>query len=377
MKSEPIRHHPYGPSRLENYDKRSGGCAVFLPDPQGSEKALAGNLKHEVFSTGNYELLSGDTRAAEEVARLIEFADRTREEFPSVHNELTLSTENIFGTIDWLGLNEKQTKGIIIDAKFGAWSVTPARSNLQGWAYSILAFRNFPTLKKIKVIFYAARNGTHSEHTFWRYRLPDLEKRVYRIIDKAKLAAVSPTKNDYSPNAVNCSFCVRLNCPARLGMLGTLVTAWTGRPTELPHLNLLEVTTPQLATLKRLSNALKQFIKAVDDEAKRRAFDMGDIVEGYEITQKSGTRTIVGANNITEASKVLAAEWYNLHFGGENWGSYILDNTELSVGDLEKAIAKAAPYGKAALAKKIIIESLQKAGLINADTLYFLSAIKE
>src|SRR4029077_2191737 len=127
-------------------------------------------------------------------------------------------------------------------------------------------------------------------------------------------------------------------------LMGTLVTQWTGKPVELPRLNLLEVSTPQLSSLKKLSNVFKTFSAAVDNEAKRRAFDEGDIVEGYEIAEKSGTRTVVGAEYITKASKVLAAEWYNLHFGGENWGDYILANTELSVADLEKAIGKAAPY---------------------------------
>ena len=372
-----IAHHPYGPSKLENYDPRSGGCLLFLPSGQGNEKAEFGTVKHTVFATGNYDLLGGDAKAAAEVTRVIEFAESTRGEFPVVYKETTLSTEKIFGTLDWLGMNEKQTRGLIIDAKFGAWSVTEARKNLQGWAYLILAFRNFPTLKRIKVIFYAAQTGTRTEHVFYRHRLIDLEKRVYKIIDRATAAAATPSKKDYTPNPINCSFCVRLNCPARLALLGTLVSQWSGCPTELPHLNLLEVSTPQLATLKRLSNVVKAFAKAVDDEAKRRAFDMGDVVEGYEISQKSGTRTVAGANNITEASKILAAEWYNLHYGGENWGNYILNNTELSIGDLEKEIAKLAPYGKGALAKKIIIGALEKAGLINASTIFYLSAIKE
>lgn len=376
--TSPIAHHPYGPSKLENYDPRSGGCLVFLPNPEGNEKADWGTLKHVVFSTHNYELLGGDTQAAGEVARVIEFVNETRGEYPCVYNELTLKTEKIFGTLDHLGMDEGQKKGIIVDAKFGAWSVTEARKNLQGWAYLILAFRNFPTLKKIKVVFYGAKTGQFTEHTFWRYRLPDLEKRVYKIIDRATVAAATPNKKDYTPNPINCSFCIRLNCPARLALLGTLVTQWSGRPVELPHLDLLKVTTPQLATLKRLSNVFKTFSKAVDDEAKRRAFDEKDIVEGYEIAEKSGTRTVLGAEHITEASKVIAGEWEKLFPGRQdNWGSYILDNTELSMADLEKALSKVAPYGKAALAKKMIVDALEKAGLINANRIFYLSAIKE
>jgi Protein of unknown function (DUF2800) len=375
--NEPIAHHPYGPSKVANYDPRSGGCAVFLPNPESNEKAESGTLKHVVFSSGEYELLGGDTWATGEVAGAIEFVNKTKQEFPLVYQELTLKTEKIFGTLDYLGMNEEQTRGCLVDLKFGAWSVTPARNNLQGWAYLILAFRNFPTLKRIKVIFYAARKGTHTEHTFWRYRLPALEKRVYGIIDRAMAAQAAPAKKDYTPSAINCSFCVRLNCPARLALLGTLVTEWTGKPVELPHLDLLSITTPQLASLKKLSNVFKTFSAAVDNETKRRAFDEGDIVEGYEIAEKSGVRTIVSAENITGASKVIAETWNSLAFGSQEWGNYILNNTELSVADLEKAIGKAAPYGKAALAKKIIIGALENAGLINANKVFFLQAIKE
>ena len=249
-------HHPYGPSKLENYDPRSGGCAAFIPNPESNEKAEFGTLKHTATSTGDLSVLGGDPRAEAEVARVVEFIDSTKKEYPVHYSELTLKTEKIFGTLDHLGMDADQKKGIIVDAKFGAWSVTTAQKNLQGWAYCLLAFINFPTLNKIKLVFYAAKSGTHTEYTFWRYRLPGLEKRIYGIIDRAIAAQEAPTNKDYTPHAVNCSFCTRLNCPARLALLGTLVTQWTGKPVELPHLDLLAVSTPQLATLKRLVECL-------------------------------------------------------------------------------------------------------------------------
>ena len=377
MNESNVAHHQYGPSKLENYDPRSGGCYAFVPDPETNEKAEFGTLKHTATSTRDLSVLGGDTKAEAEVARVVEFIESTREEYPQVHSELMLKTEKIFGTLDHLGLDESGKKGVIVDAKFGAWSVTSAKKNLQGWAYVLLAFHNFPDLNRIKVIFYAAKTGLHTEHTFWRYRLPGLEKRIYGIIDRAIQAKESPMPKDFTPHAVNCSFCIRLNCPARLALMGTLVTQWTGKPIELPRLNLLEVTTPQLATLKRLSNVFKTFSAAVDNEAKRRALNEGDIVDGYEIAEKSGTRTVVGAGNITKASRVLATEWEKITDLPVAWGEYILANTELSLADLEKEIGKVAPKGKATLAKKIIADALEKAGLINASTVFYLQAIKE
>jgi hypothetical protein len=374
---ETLAHHPYGPSKLENYDPRSGGCEMFEPNPESGEKAEFGSLKHTAVSIRDLSVLGGDTYAENEVSRVVEFMESTRAEYPIVHSELMLKTEKIFGTLDHLGLSEDQAKGIIIDAKFGAWSVTPARSNLQGWAYVILAFANFPQLRKIKVVFYAAKTGSHTEHTFWRYRLPSLEKRIYGIIERAQNARLAPTLKNYSPNAVNCSYCVRLNCPARLALMGTLVTQWTGQPVELPRLNLLEITTPQLSALKKLGNVFKAFSTAVDAEAKRRAFDENDIVEGYEIAEKSGPRTVVGANSITEASKVLAQIWDEHEFGPQDWGNFFLENVELSIADLENEIARLSPVRRKTVTKKIIVDALEKAGLVNASRIFYLSAIKE
>ena len=377
MNENEISHHEYGPSKLENYDPRSGGCAAFIPNSESNEKAEFGSLKHKALAEQDLRFLEGDSKAENEVVRVLDFINSTKAEYPIHYSELTLKTERIFGTLDHLGMDADQKKGIIIDAKFGAWSVTTAQKNLQGWAYCLLAFTNFPTLNKIKLVFYAAKSGTHTEYTFWRYRVPGLEKRIYGIINRAQRVKEAPTLKDYHPSAVNCSFCVRLNCPARLALMGTLVTQWTGKPVSLPHLDLLQVTTPQLAGLKKLSNVFKTFSAAVDSEAKRRAFDQGDVIEGYEISEKSGTRLVVGAENVTKASGVVANEWNKLEFSDGEWGRYVMENVELSISDLEKEVMKLAPRGKATLAKKMIADSLEKAGLVNASKVYYLSAIKE
>ena len=130
-----LDHHEYGPRKLENYDPKSGGCSAFLPNPETNEKAEFGTLKHTALSTRDLSVLGGDTDAETEVSRVAEFIESTRGEYPVVHSELTLKTEKIFGTLDHLGLSETGKKGIIVDAKFGAWNVTTARRNLQGWAY--------------------------------------------------------------------------------------------------------------------------------------------------------------------------------------------------------------------------------------------------
>ena len=143
---------------------------------------------------------------------------------------------------------------------------------------------------------------------------------------------------DYNPNAVNCSYCVRLNCPARLGMLGSLVTQWTGKPVAATSPQPSRSHYPSIGLFKEaLQRFHEAFTTAVDEEAKRRAFS-GDIIEGYEIAEKSSARTVTGAINITQANKVIVSEWNELEFADYNWGDYFLKNVELSIADLEKEI---------------------------------------
>ena len=98
-----VLHHLYGPSKLENYDPRSGGCYAFLASLESNEKAEFGTLKHTALSTHDLSILGGDVKAEAEVARVAEFIKSHEWEYPVVYSELTLKTEKIFGTLDHLG----------------------------------------------------------------------------------------------------------------------------------------------------------------------------------------------------------------------------------------------------------------------------------
>ena len=372
------QHHEFGPSQLESHDPKSGGCYAFISAPGDSQKAISGSRKHEASVDGNYEILGGDERGIAEVAAARAFLARIEQTISgkkgSVYRELTLKTEQTYGTLDYLNVLGK--RATIVDLKFGEWSVMPARKNLQGWAYTILVFRNFPLVNKVRVIFYAAKNGTHTEAEFRRARLGSMETRVYSIMERSARAKEAPQAEDYSPDPVNCSFCVRLNCPARLALCGTLVSQWTGKPVQLPHLDLVRLPLEQLAVLKSLSNVFKKFAEAIDLEAKRRVIDEGVDLPGYEISEKSGTRTIIGSPNISLTSSILTEVWNQAELAPVEWGDYLTDSVELSVGNLEKEIAKHAPRGASEAMKKKILDALNSAGLVHSNKVYYLSAIK-
>ena len=61
-----------------------------------------------------------------------------------------------------------------------------------------------------------------------------------------------------------------------------------GKPVELPHLDLLKVSTPQLASLKKLSNVFKTFSAAVDNEAKRELLIREISLKVMRLPRKAG-----------------------------------------------------------------------------------------
>jgi len=368
------KHHKFGPSKLENYDPRRGGCASFIPLESTSEAAFEGKLKHAALA-GDDSVLEGDEAALAQVQKVRDFLGCRQLPGTEQYRELTLSDDLFFGTLDFLSIHK--TQGLIIDAKFGNWSVTPARTNLQGWGYASLVFYNFPQLGSIRVIFYLARDGTFSEASFFRSVFSRMKNRLRKIVRQAsRIATQGPAGlADFTPEAVNCSFCARLNCPARLALCSSLVTQWTGVPVQLPHLDLLAVSLEELGLLKRLSIVLKNFANAIDAEARRRAFDCDQLVPGYEVREKSGPRRILGAAAIAQAAQI--ADSLMPDGDGETWKKFVLEAVELSVSDLEKAIVKGAVRGTGAGLRNRIIGELEKAGLIAANPVFYLAAIRK
>ena len=120
---------------------KAAAAPLSCPDPETNEKAEFGTLKHKVFASWRSTTPGGRHPGEAEVARVIDFANEIQGAISGCSYELTLKTEKIFGTLDWLGMNQERTHGIIIDAKFGAWTVTTARKNLQGWAYVSVSFQ--------------------------------------------------------------------------------------------------------------------------------------------------------------------------------------------------------------------------------------------
>jgi len=379
--NQPTDHHPQGPSQLENLDPKSGGCRAFKPlDRPVSELAEKGSRQHLAIACDDLSILEGDREAETEVIMARDFIIAITElvKGTKILREERLEIPHLnFGTADYVVFSPSETVAYLVDIKFGAWSVTSAKKNLQILNYAAAIFLTYPKVQRVKGYIFHIKTATRTSKWFYRAYLPKYVTRIREVVENAQRAAKDPQRSDFTPNPVNCGFCGRVNCPARLELASSLVSAWTGKPVAFSSLSLTHLPLEQLAILKQLGNALKSYLTAVDEEARRRAFDEGQVVPGYEIRQKSGIRKIISVENITAAAKMVSDAWVAAYPDSAlNLEDLIFGEVEIGVINFEKAAGKSAPKGQIMRAQKLISEVLENSKLVNSLPVYYLSAVK-
>jgi Protein of unknown function (DUF2800) len=378
----PVLHHPFGASALEGYDPKSGGCYALIPRDSFHEKAQEGTNQHSALYSGDFSILEGNPELEKEVREteayflsLIVAGNYSGETL----REITLELPGVnFGTFDLLQFNQAKTRAFIGDAKFGAWSVTPATRNLQLKNYVAYVFENYPSVQHVKASIYQAKHRKGTVVNYTRASFPKLVARIRTIVENATRAAKTPVRGDFTPDPVNCGFCSRVNCPARIELCSTLVSAWQKKPVVLPSLNFIELSNDQIADLKKLGNAIKSFISSVDDEAKRRVIDEGATIPGYELTSRASKRIIVGVEKINQSQKVMLSAWKKAYPSVPlDVGAIVSEHCELAVGDIEELVGQVCPKGEKTRGQKLISEALNEAKLIDAPPMFYLAQIKK
>jgi Protein of unknown function (DUF2800) len=371
-------HHPFGPSILEMYDPRSRGCRVYLPG-SSHYKSEAGSLKHLAFSTKDFSVLEGDTKAEQEVAEARTIIDFHSQKFDGEEfREIRLENEINFGTVDLLRFDREKTKAFVGDLKFGDWPVTSAPRNLQLLNYLVLVFDCYPSVLSVKAVIYQAPLSLFSKVVFRRISLPRLKERIATIVREAQRAAEKPEPKDFTPYPDVCGYCTRIACPARVELASTLVSAWHRKPVKFfPSLDPTVLSNQLLADLKVLGSSVRSFADAVDAEAKRRAVEERAIIPGFELVSRSGKRVISGVDKINKAQLVIQEAWNTVYPSAPlPIGEIVMKLAELGVGDLEKDAGQHAPKGEITRAQKLISQALFKANLIEQTPIIFLAPIK-
>lgn len=372
-------HHDQGPSVIESLDPKRGGCKMLQPFKGSNEKAEEGSRGHLAFARGDLSLCNGNPYLEKEVTAALEFFAPFEGDFPVCRHEIRLDMAGLnFGTLDLLRFSRDGSKALIGDLKFGLWPVTPAAKNLQLRNYAVLVFYAYPKVRSVRVILYATKFKVVTTHLYTRRHVPKMLAQIRRIIDDVQQALKNPQLRDYHPTAVNCGFCARLNCPARLELTSQVLTYWTGAPVPVLNVDLQHVDSRALAALKRINNALKACSKAIDAEAHRRMIDNGEDLPGYEVKEQSSPRQIIGAENLDKALKVLAQCFDGVLadrvFGLQNG---LLARVEMSWADVERAIKEVVPPGRIAYYQQLALAKLTEAKLIDAHPVYAVRAVRE
>jgi hypothetical protein len=273
----------------------------------------------------------------------------------TISHEVRLGDDNLnFGTMDKLVLNKPITSALVGDGKFGNWGVPEARENLQGINYALLVIKNFPTVQSVWVWFGNPRREEYTRAIFTRRQLLEYwYPAIQAIITKAQ----NPNPKDFRYDPVNCSFCSRLDCAARLAVA-------TSYPTDSPK----SMTIEELQKLKVLSNSLKTLIKGIDDEAKKRVLDDGEEMEGYEPRERVRRRVIYGKDKISLA----------IHYAEDFLGaaaSNAEENAELSFSSLESLFVNF--YGDKRTATPYIErlrKTLEDNNLLTTEKFFYVAA---
>lgn len=357
-------HHPQGPSSIKHFIK----CRRFLKNDSFNEMQGEGSMGHRLWETGErppgYDDLNGLVDKLDDSWQVVLSDFEQLYGIEEHDKEIRLDYPGLnFGTMDRLVIGKKAA--LIGDAKFGNWAVDDATINDQGHNYGLYVFHHYPHVQTLWVWFGNPRREEYTLAKFSRRVFPVWLSHISRVVKEAQDEGFA----DYNYDPVNCGFCSRINCPARVDLVRSLVASTTGRtfkPVALVHPK--DLSTADLTTLKTLSNSIKTFIGQVDKEAKKRVLEEGEEMEGYGIKEKVGRRVIYGVDKI--ALSITLAE--------EIVGSYLTDlpdSAELSFSSLESLIVDFV--GKKSEAKPLINrvrEALESAGLLTTESYMYLAA---
>lgn len=356
-------HHPQGPSSIKSFIK----CRKFIKN-EGSwnEMQGEGSMGHRLWETGERP------PGYDDLNRLVDKLDATFQtvlsDFEALYGieehekEIRLDYPGLnFGTMDRLVLGKNAA--LIYDGKFGNWSVDDAKDNDQGHNYGIYVFHHYPQVQTLWIGFGNPRREEYTLAKFSRRVFPVWLSHLSRVVKEAQ----DDNFQEYNYDPVNCSFCSRIACPARIDLARTLVAATTGRVLGTITIHPKDLSTEDLTTLKTLSNSIKTFIGQVDKEAKRRVLEDGEEMEGYGIKEKVSRRVIYGYEEIDEAI-VLASSICGTMLPAQ-------DSVELSFSSLESLIVDFV--GKKSEAKPLINKvraELEAAGLLTTESYHYLAA---
>jgi hypothetical protein len=361
-------HHPTSPSSLQTLE----ASPCFL-NKQGetNEAAERGTKQHEAADSGKDDSDLSD----EEAYAVAQTVDAVSEAVRSLGGDSAIVIKEKYWRVDdakvgsWVGttggfadvvvLNGEKTAAIVLDWKFGRWSVEPAKTNLQGISYALGVFHEYKSVEEATVAFFSPHLNEWTQHTFTRADIPKLLLRVKVVTARALATRASigkdPTKlSSYYPTTTACTFCGRIGvCPA-VAKLAVEVSKKYQPLNEIPEdIRGFVLLNPAVA---RYGIQLTGVVASWANEYRRRiteqAIDHPEFIpEGYALT-------ITHPRKVTSVAKAI--EVAERHLPKDQ----VFAMLKLPITVLEKAVGAKAPRGQKAAAIEALSEELETAGAV-------------
>jgi hypothetical protein len=271
------------------------------------------------------------------------------------------------GFVDRAVINHDRTYAELFDWKFGLWLVEQADNNLQGIAYSLGLFKQYPSLQKIQFWFKQPHLEHISSATFTREGIPELYLRVQTVVARARVARHAGDFSTARPMVPVCNFCANIGiCPKVTEFVCRVGAKF--HPMEIPeNITPTMVHDPKNSAIgKRLAQVVKIWADAFSRQlADRILRGEAPLPEGFRIETRAN-RVIVDINKFKEITLKYMTE------------AEYLATFDPSFGPLEKIINEKAPRGQ----KKEMVATYQKdltdGGAVDRDLPYsFLKAVPD
>lgn len=394
-------HHPDSPSSLQ----ASEACPLFTNIQRSSQASEDGTLQHKAAETRDLSILDGRVEWIVAVEQCLQIEDREIEALamdgpedggpkilPQVIREkyLHVGQDKVIDKNghEWIGVTGGFPDTLILDAihvraticdwKFGKEPVTQTKDNLQGMSYALAALQAYPTLRSVRVVFFAPHQHwdedhqkRYYEHTFYRSDMPQMEWKIRTIVAR-KHAAQQALKEKGDWSAANpceglCVFCAHLgSCTKNLSLM--VKASPKHALLEVPeHFGEMQISTPEhVGFAYKLANHFDALAKAIKGRCVELALtDDAMMPQGFRIVRRQD-REITSLDAVVEAAKRHGVKKQE-----------VLDVMTIPIFKIEALVKAKAEKGLGAAAVRGFGATLEELGAVRpGKASHFLQEVK-
>lgn len=353
---EPVKHAQYSPS---TYGAREA-CKGWAQDKDTSTVGAAmgdrGTAIHKAIEKENTSKLhdEGDIACAKKCIGFLR-SRVARLKVPRHYRELLVEVLDQFGYVDDLLISGDYAE--MTDYKTGWRPVTDAEENPQMQGYALGIFDKFPEVEILQVNLLMPRQDEISEAVYTRSAdYQRLKDRTFATIEGAKATDRLFDSKSWEqlmkilhPSASNCEFCGRKAiCPALNSLALTVAKRYDPELLIPAHLHGSNITNPEMmSTALMIAPVLEKWSSGIRKAAIDMRVKEGKEIPGFELGERRGVRKI---SNAQAAWDVVKEKISPEEFAG---------CADVSLTDLEKAVAAKAPRGEKTAAKLHLEDALR------------------